>query len=100
MQCSHVAAASACIPDTYTKRFRFRFCLPRHHCDPVNDILQQIDDLSVEVEGATKWTGADDVERETAGDEAPPRHVKGVLIDPGFDASDYKYLISLNCLRF
>ena len=62
----------------------------------MNDILQQIDDLSAEGEGATKWTGADDVERETTGDEAQPRHVKGVLIDPGFDASDYKYLISLN----
>ena len=64
----------------------------------MNDILQQIDDLSIEGEGATKWTGADDVERETTGDEAQPRHVKGVLIDPGFDedANDYKYLISLN----
>jgi hypothetical protein len=53
-------------------------CLPHHHCDPVNNMVQRSEDLSVEAE----WTGAEDDMPKTA-----------VLVDPAWgqtDRSDFK----------
>ena len=54
------------------------YCLQRHHWDPVNVIVQYIEDLSVVT--AVKRTGAADGVPKTAGDEAQPRPlVEGFL---------------------
>ena len=56
----------------------FMYYLQRHHWDPMNVIVQYIEDLSVVA--AVKRTGAADGVPKTAGDEAQPRPlVEGFL---------------------
>lgn len=55
-----------------------RYCLPRHHCDPVNHILQHIGDSG---DGSHQESGL------------PQPRFRGILVDPGWqsDANDHKF---------
>ena len=55
------------------------YCLQRHHWDPVNVIVQYIQDLIVVT--AVERTGAADVVPKTAGDEAQPRPLDEGFLD-------------------